>query len=96
MKVVGAVHEAVAEAELVRHEWVTSDRSVQKCVFSNGVETIANLGGNDQSVTLNGKSFTLPPNGYAAVGPGLTVAWCRNKDGTNRVVLETRSVAASP
>jgi hypothetical protein len=89
MKVVGAVHRAVAEADLLRHEWITPDRSVQKCVFSNGVETIANLGSESYEANLGGRTFNLPPNGYAAVGPDLTVAWCENNDGTSHAVVET-------
>jgi hypothetical protein len=74
MREVGAVHRAVAEAEMVSHEWLTPDRTLQRSTFSNGFETAANLGSEPREVTLGGRTFHLSANGFVAVGPGLTIA----------------------
>jgi hypothetical protein len=63
------LHEAIAGAEMVSHEFVTHDRAVQRTRFSDGTEVIVNFGETAQKVELRGRSYVLPTNGFAAKGP---------------------------
>ncbi|MBI5395080.1 MAG: hypothetical protein HZA91_07270 [Verrucomicrobia bacterium] len=63
------LHEAIATAELVSHEFLTLDRAVQRTKFSDGTECIANFGEKHALVSLGGKDFLLPQNGWTVKGP---------------------------
>lgn len=63
------LHEATAGTEMLSHEFVTRDRAVQRTRFSDGTEVLVNFGAEPAPVKLKGKSFLLPPNGFAVKGP---------------------------
>jgi hypothetical protein len=63
------LHEQIATAEMISHEFVTADRAVQRTRFSDGTEAIVNFGGQPQEVELAGKKYRLPQNGFAVKGP---------------------------
>lgn len=63
------LHEAIATAELLSHQFVTPDRSVQRTRFSDGTETIVNFGPKPYPAELAGKTYLLPTNGWAVHGP---------------------------
>jgi hypothetical protein len=81
------VHEAVAEAEMVSHEFVTADRAVQRTRFSDGTEVVVNFGEKPREVEVGGRKRMLPQNGFAVKGPridqsrsledGKVVTWIR-------------------
>jgi len=63
------LHEAIATAELLSHEFVTPDHAVQRTRFSDGTECIVNFGPTAHTATLEGKKHVLPQNGWAVKGP---------------------------
>jgi len=63
------LHEAVAEAEMVSHEFVTADRAVQRTRFSDGTEVVVNFGEKPREVEVGGRKRMLPQNGFAIKGP---------------------------
>ncbi len=63
------LHEAVACAELLSHEWLTPDRAVQRTRFSDGTEVVVNFGEQPYDAAVGGKTYRLPQNGWAAKGP---------------------------
>lgn len=63
------LHEAVACAELLSHEWLTPDRAVQRTRFSDGTEVVVNFGEQPVDATVGHASYRLPQNGWAAKGP---------------------------
>ena len=63
------MHEAVATAELVSHEFVTGDRAVQRSRFSDGTEVVVNFGEQAYEAQLGGARHVLPQNGFAGKGP---------------------------
>jgi len=63
------LHEAVATAELLSHEFVTPDHAVQRTRFSDGTECVVNFGEKPQRVKVGRKEFLLPQNGWAVKGP---------------------------
>lgn len=65
------MHEAVAKAELLSHEFVTADRSVQRTRFADGTEAIVNFGTQPYHAQLAGRQYLLPQNGFAAKGPAI-------------------------
>jgi hypothetical protein len=65
------MHEAVAMAELVAHEFVTADRAVQRTRFSDGTEAIVNFGPRPYRARLAGREYLLPQNGFAVKGPAI-------------------------
>ena len=65
------MHEAVAKAELLSHEFVTADRAVQRTRFSDGTEAIVNFGPKPYPARLAGREYVLPQNGFAAKGPAI-------------------------
>lgn len=58
----GAFFECVGAEKMVSHKFVSSDRLVQKTVFSNGWEVVGNF---SEKNIRHGK-YTLPPNGFYA------------------------------
>lgn len=65
------MHEAVATAELLSHEFVTADRAVQRTRFSDGTEAIVNFGAQPYRAKLAGREYVLPQNGFAVKGPAI-------------------------
>ncbi|MCC6860450.1 MAG: hypothetical protein IT158_17925 [Bryobacterales bacterium] len=63
------MHEAVAAAEMLSHEFLTPDRAVQRTRFSDGTEAVVNFGRQPYRVTVGGRSRLLPQNGFAVKGP---------------------------
>ncbi len=63
------LHEEVAGAELLSHEWLTPDRAVQRTRFSDGTEAVVNFGEAPFDATVGGKAYRLPQNGWAVKGP---------------------------
>jgi hypothetical protein len=63
------MHEAIAKAELMSHEFVTSDRAVQRTRFSDGTEAVVNFGVQPYAAKVGGKSYLIPQNGFAVKGP---------------------------
>ncbi len=65
------MHETVATAEMLSHEFLTADRAVQRTRFSDGTEAVVNFGEKPHRVTAGGRSRLLPQNGFAVNGPRL-------------------------
>ncbi len=63
------LHEAIAGAEMLAHEFLTADRAVQRTRFSDGTQAVVNFGDKPHSVQLDGRGYLLPKNGFAAKGP---------------------------
>lgn len=63
------LHEVIAGMEMLSHEFVTSDRAVQRTRFSDGTEVIVNFGQQLYTAQLAGKEYVLPQNGFAVKGP---------------------------
>uniref|UniRef100_Q024H3 Uncharacterized protein n=1 Tax=Solibacter usitatus (strain Ellin6076) TaxID=234267 RepID=Q024H3_SOLUE len=63
------VHEAVATAEMVSHEFVTADRAVQRTRFSDGTVVVVNFGDHAFESRVGGKKQVLGKNGFAVKGP---------------------------
>jgi hypothetical protein len=62
------LHEAIAGKEMLSHEFVTPDRSVQQTKFQDGTEAIVNFGAKPFAAKLKGKSYLLPQNGFVVKG----------------------------
>lgn len=65
------LHEAVATAELVSHEWLSPDRSVQRTRFSNGTACLVNFGAATYRTESEGKTCELPQYGWLVTGPNV-------------------------
>lgn len=63
------LHEVIAAAEMVSHESLTPDRSVQRTRFSDGTEVVVNFGAQPYAAELSGTKYLLPQNGFAVKGP---------------------------
>ncbi len=63
------LHEIVACAEMLTHEFVTPDHDVQRTRFSDGTEVIVNFGDKPYSASVAGKTGVLPRDGFIAKGP---------------------------
>ena len=63
------LHEAVATAELVSHEFVTADHAVQRTLFSDGTQCLVNFGEKPYRLTSGANAVELPQNGWVASGP---------------------------
>ncbi|MDD4869589.1 MAG: glycoside hydrolase [Kiritimatiellae bacterium] len=64
------LHEQTGLDEMLTHEWLTEDRTVQKTTFSSGTMVVANF---DEQKTYDLKDgdakYTLAPLGFFAKGP---------------------------
>jgi hypothetical protein len=64
------LHEQTGLEELLTHEWLTEDRTVQKTTFSGGTTVVVNF---DEQKTYDLKdgatTYTLAPLGFFAKGP---------------------------
>ncbi len=63
------LHEAIAGAEMLSHEWLSPDRAVQRTRFSEGTEVVVNFGATPHALSLDGKTHLLPQNGFVVKGP---------------------------
>ncbi len=63
------LHEVLATAEMLSHEFVTPDRAVQRSRFSDGTEVVVNFGELAYEAQVGGKRHLLPKNGFAVAGP---------------------------
>lgn len=66
------LHEQTGLEELLTHEWLSADRTVQKTTFSGGTVVVANF---DEQKTYELKdgdtAYTLAPLGFFAKGPAV-------------------------
>ncbi|MBR4900375.1 MAG: hypothetical protein IKZ46_05490 [Victivallales bacterium] len=63
------VHEAIGMEEMTAHYFLNDDRTVQMTSFADGTDIIVNMDPIPQSVTLKGREYLLPCNGFAVDGP---------------------------
>ena len=63
------VHEAIGMEEMTAHYFLNSERTVQMTSFADGTDIIVNMDPIPQIVTLKGKEYMLPCNGFAVDGP---------------------------
>ncbi|MBM3475806.1 MAG: hypothetical protein FJX75_21270 [Armatimonadetes bacterium] len=63
------IQEAVGYEEMVSHEFLTADRSVQRTRFGNGTTVTANFGPEPAKIESAGKTWLVPTNGIIADGP---------------------------
>jgi hypothetical protein len=63
------LHEVIAGTEMLRHEFLTPDRAVQRTEFSGGTKVVVNFGEKPYPAELDGASYLLPRNGFAVRGP---------------------------
>ena len=68
-RVTSMLHRAVGFLEMVSHEFLTKDRSVQRTTFSDGTECIVNFGGRPYKVRRRGRVYKIPQNGFYVEGP---------------------------
>lgn len=70
------LHQAVAMAELLSHEFVTPDRAVQHTGFSDGTQVWVNFGEKPYALRVPGqkRAHVMPKNGYYAVGPRIEMS----------------------
>ncbi|HSV72997.1 MAG TPA: glycoside hydrolase [Chthonomonadales bacterium] len=64
-------HEAVAFEDMVSHEFLTSDRAVQRTRFANGGVCTVNFGDTPRAVRDGARQVMLAPRGYLARAPGV-------------------------
>ncbi|MEJ5252110.1 MAG: hypothetical protein HPY54_09255 [Chthonomonadetes bacterium] len=63
------LHEAVAQQEMLSHEFLTSDRAVQRTRFADGTMVVVNFGEKPYSMTVGKSQVTLPKYGFWVKGP---------------------------
>jgi hypothetical protein len=63
------LHEVIAGTEMLSHEFLTSDRAVQRTRFSDGTTVVVNFGERPFAAKLGRKTCLLPQNGFAVKGP---------------------------
>jgi len=63
------LHEVIAFEEMVSHEYVTSDREVQRTRFADGTVVTVNFGAEPYSLSDSGRTYALPQYGFFARGP---------------------------
>ena len=63
------VHETIGMEEMVAHYFLNNDRTVQMTSFADGTDIIVNMDPIPQTVTLKGREYLLPCNGFAVDGP---------------------------
>lgn len=65
------LHEDLAGQELLSHEYLTSDLTVQQTHWSDGTQVTVNFGPKYQNVYLGKSIHSLPMNGFAVKGPNI-------------------------
>jgi hypothetical protein len=63
------LHEQIGFEELVSHEFVTEDHTVQKTVFGDGTEVWVNFGEQPWTLKREKQEYVLPQYGFYAKGP---------------------------
>jgi hypothetical protein len=63
------IQEAVGYEEMVSHEFLTADRSVQRTRFANGTTVTVNFGPEPAKIESAGNAWLAPTNGIVADGP---------------------------
>jgi len=63
------LHEAIADKEMLSHEFLTPDHAAQRTRFSDGTEVIVNFGEKPYQLVREGKTYLLPQNGFYVKGP---------------------------
>jgi len=63
------LHEAIAGAEMLAHEFLDAKHDVQRTIFSDGTEVIVNFGAEPYPLRRSGQTLVLPTNGFAVEGP---------------------------
>ena len=63
------LHETVATARLLNHEFLDEEHTVQRTRFSNGTVCVVNFGLQSAETELNDHKYVLPENGWAVEGP---------------------------
>ncbi len=69
------LHQQVAFAEMLSHEWLTPDRNVQRTLFATQpsvTEVVVNFGEKPFPLKRNGQTFLLPQYGFYVHGPSIT------------------------
>lgn len=79
-------HAAVAFSEMLIHECLTDDATVQRTRFANGCEAIVNFADTPRDIVVNEETITLAPFGYYAHGPGFRQS-CQLVDGTQQTII---------
>ncbi|MGQ9488126.1 MAG: glycoside hydrolase [Armatimonadota bacterium] len=65
------LHEAVAQHEMLSHEFLTPDRAVQRTRFADGTTVVVNFGEAPYSLKTGNSTVTLPKYGFWVKGPRL-------------------------
>lgn len=65
------LHEILALEEMLNHEFLTPDHSLQRTTFSGGTSVVVNFGISPQSVMVGSKQWVLPQNGFVVDGPSI-------------------------
>jgi len=65
------LHEELAGKEMLYHEYLTSDLTVQRTYWSDGTEITVNFGGHYRDVRLGNRNHSLPMNGFVVKGPNI-------------------------
>ncbi|HOX39799.1 MAG TPA: glycoside hydrolase [Candidatus Brocadiia bacterium] len=81
------LHEAIAGAEMVSHEFLSEDHALQRTVFSDGTEAIVNFGDSPLYVEFRGRKLLVSPNGFMVEGTKISQS-CLVEDG--RIVTNIR------
>lgn len=77
-RLVCKLHEQIAFDEMLSHEWLTPDRSVQRTIFGKSgerkgtTEVIVNFGEKQFALERLGRKFALPQYGFFVHGPSVT------------------------
>ena len=62
-------HEVIADKRMVSHQFLTSNRDVQKTEWCDGTVVICNFGESDYTATVNLNEYTLKQFGWVVSGP---------------------------
>jgi len=85
---VGAIFRQVGYDEMVKHEFLTSDRKVQRTEFSSGTQIVVNFGESE----FHYEDWILPSNGFIAIGKDwLAYRAIKNGHIINEVVVPWKS-----
>lgn len=63
------LHEAVAQHEMLSHEFLTPDRAVQRTRFADGTTVVVNFGKEPYALKTRNGTATLPQYGFWVKGP---------------------------
>lgn len=81
------LNEVIGNQELLTHQFLTSDRNVQKTVWSDGTEVVANFGSSDFIASIGDKTYTLKQFGWCAKGPSYDAS-CSYDSALSKTVTE--------